>query len=117
MLLNLKDLIMAKIETISFKGCSGKSYNFDVYLVGTKFKSLGAIYFISKRQNNNHTLVYLGITDDLSTRFNNHHKEECFKKHNANCVSIHIESYEKTRKLVEEDILCNYNFPCNEINN
>ena len=108
---------MAKIETISLKGCSGKTYNFDVYHIGTDFKALGAVYCISKRKDNNHTLIYLGITDDLSTRFNNHHKEDCFKNHNANCVSVHLNSSEKERKLIEQDLLCNYNFPCNEVNN
>ncbi len=108
---------MAKIETILLKGCSGKAYSFDVYPFGTNFKALGAVYCISKRQNNNHNLIYLGITDDLSTRFNYHHKESCFKRHNADCISIHLNSSEKEREIIERDILCNYNFPCNEVNN
>ena len=108
---------MAKIESISLKGCSGKTYNFDVYPKGTNFKALGAVYCISKRQNNNHSLIYLGVTDDISTRFNDHHKERCFVNNGANCVSIHLCSSEQERLMIEKDILCNYNFPCNEINN
>jgi len=107
---------MAKIETISLKGCSGKSYDFNVYPSGTSFKDLGAIYFISKR-NGNHSGIYLGITDDLSNRFNNHHKEDCFKKHSANCISILLNSSERDRQIIEKDILCKYNFPCNDVNN
>jgi hypothetical protein len=108
---------MAKIESISLKGCSGTSYEFNVYEYGTNFNSFGAIYFISTRQKGKHTPIYIGITDDLSTRFNDHHKEECFIKYGSNCISVHQETSEAARKSIEEDILCYYDFPCNEINN
>lgn len=108
---------MAKVESISLKGCSGKSYEFNVYEFGTNFKSLGAVYFISRKQNGINNLIYIGITDDLSKRFDDHHKKECFIKYGGNCISIHQEASETVRKSIEKDILCFYNFPCNEINN
>ncbi len=108
---------MAKIGTISLNGCSGKIYSFNIYSIDTSFNALGAVYYISKRSNENHSHIYLGITEDLSTRFNNHHKQACFDKLKANCISVLLNSSEKDRKKIEEDILCNYNFPCNEVNN
>ena len=109
---------MAKIETIKLDSCSGSLYEFDVYPIGTNFKALAAIYFISKRNDDSsHSGIYLGITDDISNRFNKHHKEDCFNEHNANCISILINSSEEEREMIEKDILCKYNFPCNEVNN
>ncbi|OEK09510.1 hypothetical protein A8C32_12435 [Flavivirga aquatica] len=102
---------------VSLQGCSGKTYSFDIYSIETAFNTLGAIYFISKRQDKTHTRIYLGITEDLSTRFNNHHKQDCFDKHNANCISVHLSSSKEERETIEKDILCNYDFSCNETNN
>jgi len=113
----LKLIKMAKIESISLKGCSRKSYVFDTYQIGTNFKPLGVIYCITKRVNGQHNLIYLGITDDLSSRFNKHHKKDCFEENDANCISIHLESSKEIRESIEKDVLCNHNFPCNEINN
>lgn len=108
---------MAKIGTVLLEGCSGKTYNFDIYLIGTNFRVLGAVYFISKREDGNHQRIYLGITEDLSTRFDNHQKQDCFEKHNANCISIHLNESKEQRELIEKDILCKYSFPCNDQNN
>lgn len=40
---------MAKIGTMTLKGNSGQSYQFNVYPFGTEFKAKGAVYYISKR--------------------------------------------------------------------
>ena len=108
---------MSKTGTIKLKGCSGKIYDFEVFPFGTNFNALGAIYFISKEDSNNHEQIYLGITDDLSTRFNGHHKQYCFNKHRANCISVHLNESKAERESIEKDILCYYDFPCNDVNN
>ena len=105
---------MAKTGTLTLEGCSGKTYEFEIYPIDTNFKVLGAIYFISKRENRNYERIYVGITEDLSTRFDNHHKQDCFDKHEANCISIHLNQSKKERELIEKDILCKYNFKCND---
>lgn len=109
---------MSKIGTIILTGCSGNEYSFDIYSFNTTFKPLSGIYYISKRnQKREHTAIYLGITDDLSSRFNNHHKGDCFVKNGANCISILLENSKERREEIEKDILCNYNFPCNDKSN
>lgn len=108
---------MAKIGTITFEGCSGKIYIFGIYPIGTNFKAFGGVYYISEKKDENHTHIYLGITEDISSRFNDHHKQDCFDKNSANCISIYLVESKKDRKLIEKDILCNYNFICNEVNN
>ncbi|WP_299117095.1 hypothetical protein [uncultured Winogradskyella sp.] len=108
---------MAKLGTIILDGCSSKTYEFSIYSIDTNFKQLGGIYYISRRENKNHTHIYLGITEDLSTRFDNHHKQDCFDENEANCISIHLNESEEERELIEKDILCKYNFLCNDTNN
>jgi len=108
---------MARLGTIILEGCSGKTYDFDIYPIDTIFKALGAIYFISKRKDRNHEKIYLGITEDLSTRFVNHHKQDCFDKHDANCISVHLNQSETERESIEKDILCKHDFSCNKTNN
>jgi len=109
---------MGKLGTILFKGKTENEYSFNVYSFDTDFKAIGAVYFVTKRVEKpdgtgNHTRIYVGQTGDLSERFDNHHKQECFDKHNANCICVYTESDEDTRLEIESDLIDNYNPPCN----
>lgn len=111
---------MSKIGTIKLKGTSGKEYDFNIYPFGTDFKKFGAVYYVSKRVLNSdgsvkHTAIYIGITDDMSERFDNHHKKDCFKKHEANCISVHECSSKTTREEIEKDLVSKIKPPCNEL--
>jgi hypothetical protein len=110
---------MAKLGSVTFTGASGSKYEFNSYEFGANFKeNYGAVYFITKRhQNNNggysHERIYVGQTEDLSTRFDGHHKQDCFDQNDANCICIHGEQSENTRLDIEQDLIDNYNPPCN----
>ena len=66
--------------TLNLKGSSGSLYAFTVYPITQKFNAVGGVYLFTKEHPTNyHTYVYLGITGDLSTRFDNHHKEKEIK--------------------------------------
>jgi hypothetical protein len=110
---------MAKLSTITFTGASGTDYKFNVYPWDTNFEEdYGAVYFVTERRRKpdggySHTRIYIGQTEDLSTRFDNHHKQDCFDEHNANCVCVHEEQDEDTRIEVEKDLINKYHPPCN----
>ena len=109
---------MSKIATLTVSGKSGNKYDFDVYSFNTSFKAIGAVYLITERTKKSdgggsHSYIYVGETDDLSTRFNSHHKAACFTRQNANCKCIFAEESENKRLSIESDILDNDNFPCN----
>ena len=112
-----KSLIMASTGTITLSGKSGKTYQFLMYVLNTSFKAMGGLYLFTKAADNTNYLLYLGHTQDLSSRFTNHHKEECVDNHGGTHVSVCIIEDEKTRIAAEKDILANYNFTCNEVNN
>lgn len=111
---------MAKIADATFNGKSGTGYSFAVYSLGTEFKALGAVYIITKRSSDSitgkfsHSAIYVGQTGDLSTRFIDHHKDQCFTKNDANCICILVENGEKARLAIETDLCRAYpNAPCN----
>lgn len=115
--------------TITLTGQSGKKYTFELYSFGV-FEELieeitvrrGAIYLFTNRYFKHdkycHSNIYLGETDDVSTRYANHHKRFCITRHGSNCIGFYwTDANERERKEMEEDILSVYNFPCNVQNN
>jgi hypothetical protein len=110
---------MAKYGTVTYTGKSGKKYEFTAYSWDTEFKeNYGAVYFITKRSPNNdggnsHTRIYVGQTGDLSERFDDHHKANCFSSKGANCKCIYGESNKESRLAIERDLIEAYDPPCN----
>jgi len=110
---------MAYKGNITYQGASGKDYIFKVYEKSTTFNDVGAVYLITKSQYKKakdrwyHSLIYIGQTQDLSARFDNHHKENCFKEKQYNRICVYRVNGEKTRLKVEKDLLDNYDPPCN----
>lgn len=103
--------------TLTLTGKSSKKYVFELYVLNTKFNSVGGLYVFSKVNGTTHTLIYIGHTQDLSSRFTNHHKEKCIDGQGATHISVCPMSNESDRLIAEKDLLANYNCHCNEINN
>jgi len=109
---------MAKLGTITLTGVSGASYTFNIYPWGTSFRAVAAVYAVTKRytdskRGHTHTVLYVGQTEDLSTRFDNHHKAACFTRNGANCICTDPEESESTRREVETDLIESYKPRCN----
>lgn len=105
---------MSKVDTITLFGASGRSYNFDVYPWNTSFKALGAVYTVLKKSGLNYTILYIGQTGDLSSRFDSHHKQTCFDRNGKTHIGIHLDSSENSRLAKERDLLGNYTPVCND---
>src|SRR6266480_4059466 len=103
---------MSKIEDLTLTGKSGTKYTFQMYPLGTEFKAVGGVYIITKRTasttGGSHSLIYIGQTGDLSERFDDHHKADCFKRHGANCIGVLLEESEEKRVAIEADLLAAY---------
>jgi hypothetical protein len=105
-------------QTLSLTGKSGKIYAFELYVLNTSFREVGGLYAFSKQATaTTHTIIYIGHTQDLSSRFTNHHKEECIDGQGATYISVCQMPNEIDRLVAEKDLLANYNCPCNEVNN
>ena len=115
-------------KTLTIQGVSGNTYIFNVYGftrfsdLHDAFKDIPALYVFTKRGFVSgsfiHDLIYVGETGDLSKRFDNHHKENCIMRCDANCICIHsFPGSESERRMAEMDILNAFDFPCNDKSN
>lgn len=109
---------MAKLGELTLAGASGNTYTFEVFPYDTTFNALPAVYYISRRNENqdgtfSHSRIYVGQTSNLAERFIAHHDEECFESHRANCKSVLISNSEKERLAIEADLVAGLNPPCN----
>jgi predicted site-specific integrase-resolvase len=109
---------MSKIGTLNLTGVSGTKYEFNVYSFDTSFNSISTVYYVSKRSLNqdgtgSHSKIYIGETGDIAERFSQHHKQNCFEDHGANCISVHQEKNEQRRQEIEQDLIDAYKPPCN----
>lgn len=110
---------MTKYGTVKYTGKSGATYEFKAYSRDTKFKAIGAVYFMTKRESDgegghSHSRIYVGETGNLSNRPLNHHRKDCFDKNGANCVCIYAEGDGDTRLKIEKDLRLNYDPVCNK---
>jgi predicted GIY-YIG superfamily endonuclease len=108
---------MADLGTVTFDGLSGTSYPTTAYSLDQKFNAVGAVYIITKRYFQSGTTyfkpLYIGVTGDLSTRFDDHHKDDCFTRNGANSICIHRDDNEKSRFAKETNLIKHWNPTCN----
>lgn len=109
-------IIKNSSATITIKGKDGKSYVFYIHKLPVIFEALAGLYLFTKllEDNKTHRYIYLGITNDLSERFNNHHKEDCIKNNGATHLSVCPITNEKERQDAEKNILAAINTICND---
>jgi excinuclease UvrABC nuclease subunit len=110
---------MPKLGDVTFHGKSGQGYVFEVYPVDTDFNDVAAVYAVTRRYKDtrggySHEIIYVGETKDLSERFDEHHKANCFIRHNANCICTHLDDKEAPRLTKENDLIKKHNPPCND---
>ncbi len=106
---------MAETPTIHWSGESGKTYKYWIHPLNTTFLAKPGNYIFSKKNaSSKWVAIYVGQTQDLSSRFTNHHQEECVDGQGATHIHVHTNESGKQARLDEEtDIRCNYNPHCN----
>jgi hypothetical protein len=113
---------MANYGGVTFTGKSGEKYYFHAWPLGTRFKSVGAVYFVTKRVFNNttygrrasHEGVYIGQTGNLNDPFSTQSQLGCFKKHGADCVCVYMVPDEQRRLVVARDLIAGHSTTCND---
>lgn len=110
---------MAKLGKMTLTGESGTEYEFSVYPANTNWKSgYPCVYYVSRRTEKSggggsHTKIYIGQTDDIQDRFEDHHNQHCFDLHEYNAISVHYEPEKRARLRIETDLIRAMNPPCN----
>ena len=71
-------------------GKSRRLYEYDVFPVGTTFKAVPANYIFTRETSPGmYDPIYIGETEDLSERFDNHHKMPCIRREEATHIHVH----------------------------
>ena len=60
-----------------------------------------------------YAVIYVGQTEDLAARFEDHHKRSCMASHGANRIAVRVERDEAERLAIENDLITAYRPPCN----
>ena len=102
-------------KTITWVGQSGRQYVYEIYPIGTKFSAVPGNYIFAKEtQPKSFKAVYIGETQDLSERFDNHHKMRCIQRNNATHIHVHGNSQgQVARREEESDLIPKWLPTCN----
>ena len=102
-------------QTITLTGASGAQYSFNLYSKSLYWKSVPGVYIILRKNiSGKYDPIYVGETEDLGDRIPNHHKLRCFERNGWTHLGFHYEDNSSRRLYIENDILQNYNWVCND---
>ena len=92
-------------------------YDFQVFPIEGEFEDAAAIFIISRRvvdrnKRAHHRMVCIGQTDSVLSEIKKHRKGKCFKKYEANAISVLREGDEQKRLKIESDLKSAHTIPC-----
>ena len=101
---------MSETPTIQWDGETGKQYKYWIYPIGHELiQERGNYVFAKQTEANKYRPIYAGETEDLSTRFDNHHKMPCILLNGATHICAHInDAGERSRRTEEQDIIAKW---------
>ncbi len=102
-------------RTIMWEGQSGKSYEYWIYRLPPNFDAKPGNYIFAREVSpGRFSPVYIGETNDLSQRFDNHHKAQCIEDKGATHIHAHVNSGgEALRRAEEADLVARWKPTCN----
>lgn len=104
----------AEILTINWPGNSGKQYKYWIYKLSRNFaKEPGNYIFAIETEPGLWVPVYIGQTEDLSERFEDHHKAACISRNGATHIHANTNNSKQARLAEESDLVARWNPPCN----
>jgi len=105
-------------NSILVTGASGKQYKFWVYPWGHKLKAEGGVYMVLKNSGTllvpKYSVIYVGQTENLDERFDDHHKQFCFNRNGRTHIGARLGSVKATRLTIEADLVARYSPSCND---
>ena len=99
---------MAAFETVNLTGRSGTSYPFTVFPRGTPLAAVGGVYAVMSDERTQWTMLYIGQTGDLNSRFDNHHHDDNFARHRASHLAALSVANDAQRRAIEADLVQRY---------
>lgn len=101
-------------KTILWTGKSGAQYKYWIYKLPPDFKAQPGNYVFAKETKpGSWAPVYIGQTNDLSERFDDHHQAGCIRRNGATHIHVHLNKSKQARLDEESDLIARWNPPCN----
>ncbi|MCA8899725.1 MAG: GIY-YIG nuclease family protein [Hyphomonas sp.] len=102
-------------STIDWEGASGKKYRYEIHPMSASFVAKAGNYVFAKETNPGYWApVYIGQTENLSERFDSHHKIDAARRNGATHIHAHLNPYKSDRLDEETDLVRRWNPPCND---
>jgi hypothetical protein len=109
---------MPEPERLTLSGNTYIAYDFDVFPIDADFHPIAAGYVVTRRTGRGgakeHEVLYVGETARLQERFAEHPKAECFTRHDADCVGVHRQEHEGSRRETIRDLVAELRPACND---
>lgn len=104
---------------ITVEGCSGAKYTFEgPYRNTSSLEDKSGVYIILCTNGKENNPIDVGESANVKTRVENHDREECWEEncdHTQKYAVLYTPNKQQAgRKEIEEDIRCNYSFPCGD---
>lgn len=108
--------VQDKTLSIVLTGQSGREYRYWIYELPPTFGDAPGNYAFAKRTTSGKwAIIYIGETENLSDRFDNHHAMPCAKRQGATHIFAHKTEGGKSERVTEEtDLVRKYSPPCNK---
>jgi hypothetical protein len=102
-----------KSTSINFQGKSGQSYRFQAWPMDTKFKGIGGIYLVTRREcldrtfptKATHRCLAIGQTADLAASALSKAELSKLIGQGANCICVYAVADEARRLEIEKDLI------------
>jgi len=108
-----------ELVTVTARGQSGRTYEFQIDQIGTGYHSRPGVYiFMHKAPNGKWDVDYIGQTRDFDRRLNTelrlHHRwQSICTARSTHIGTLHVPNDPKLRLTIETDLIRGYEPPCN----
>lgn len=100
--------------TILWQGRSGTNYKYWIYPINHSLKAEPGNYVFAKEVSPGRWRpIYIGQTENLDERLDDHHKAGCIQAHGATHIHAHLNGSKKARLDEEQDLIARWNPVCN----
>ena len=107
-------MVTTTTDTILWQGKSGTKYKYWIYPIGHSLKAEAGNYIFTKEtQPGSWRPIYIGQTENLDERFDDHHKAGCIRSNGATHIHVHLNSSKPARLAEERDLILRWNPVCN----
>ncbi len=106
---------MARLETRSITGKSGKEYAFNIYPGNMRFNDfIPGVYYVFKQEGDAESAIFLGESGNVDVTLQAHDKQACFDEHGYNRIGFHMNASQEVRDGLMSDLTPVLSPACND---